>query len=95
MKQDQIECIITGCYLVAGNKKVHGDLHAGGQCYVFNAVLDEHGQASWLHGPFEEGHRALLIHPNADYWERRGVIVIPKMNATLNQGAADYFLQVL
>ena len=93
MKQDRIECIITGCDLIAGNRKAHGDLHAGGQCYVFNAVLDNHGQTSWLYRPFEEGHRFLSLHEGADYWERRGVIVIPKMNATFNQAAADYILR--
>lgn len=85
------ECLITGCALVKdeGRAWAWGDLHRLGDCFIFNAVLED-GQAKWHNTPFEEGRKAMVMRPEAPYFERRGVIVIPCAECDANVPAAVY-----
>lgn len=85
------QCLITGCELWGPNTShVHGDLHREGESYIFNAVLNDTGDAAWQFGPREERRRALVILDGAPYFERRGIIVIDVLNADLNTAAREY-----
>lgn len=88
MKQDRIECLITGCGLLTSFGYAWGDLHAGGQCYIFNAVM-LNGETNWNMEPAPH-HNVLSMASDKDFFGRRGVIVIPKMNARLNENAQAY-----
>lgn len=84
-----MRCLITGCYLynIADDNHCYGDLHEVGDCYVFNAVLRE-AQARWEGGnPFG---KILNLRDGAPYFERRGVIIVPKSYTYLNSTAGDY-----
>jgi hypothetical protein len=90
-------CIITGCALVDGNRALWGDLHSIGESWVFNGVLDSRGNAAWEHDGFLGREvKALEILPAASAvhyaFERRGVVVVPKAAARLNQPALAYVL---
>ena len=83
------ECLITGCYLynVTDARHCWGDLHEVGDCYVFNAVLFE-GETFWeSNNPFG---KILNLRDGAPYFERRGVIIVPKSYAYLNSAGASY-----
>lgn len=82
-------CIITGCdlYDIEHNRWAHGDLFEYGDCFVFNAVVGTKGHVAWRTEQWGDKFVA-LIHPN--YFERRGVFVIPKSSSQLNQAARDY-----
>jgi hypothetical protein len=87
-------CLITGCYLhrVPENVAAWGDLHKVGDCFVFNAVLNEQGetrlmtQAQWP----VRGDKGLHVMEGADVFERRGVIIVPCNQAHLNLVAERY-----
>lgn len=86
--------LITGCGLFDQNAErwVWGDLWEVWDTYVFNAVLHE-GQTSWSYGVPEalKTRNFLLINHEANnYFERRGVIVVPKLDARLNFTAMKY-----
>lgn len=82
-------CIITGCELVAyGRKWCHGDLHAVGGAYVFNAVL-VNGETYWRYKDFP-GDERMILRIDGDYFERRGVIVMAQTAGVLNDRAAKY-----
>ena len=88
------KCIITGCTLERGGSWVHGDLHVAGDCYIFNAVLNPHkgsafGEAYWQYDEDTFDDKVLTID-SPHYFERRGVIVIPRAYATLNEAARRY-----
>ena len=91
MKQDIVKCIITGCALRIYGKHIEawGDLHQTAQCYIFNAVLSSTGETAWRLIE-QAGQKALVINSGGDYFERRGVFVIPSMNAQLNPAAVMY-----
>lgn len=81
-------CKITGCDFLdpAQGRWAHGDLHRVGDCWVFNAVLRK-GETAWTQtgaiGP-------LRIAALADWWERRGVLVVPCDKARLSVKAILY-----
>lgn len=83
-------CLITGCALVdeANDRCVWGDLHqVGGETFVFNAVLNEKGEAAWQYGdPIPDVTRQILLTPRAECFERRGVLVFD--SACFNRAAA-------
>lgn len=86
-------CIITGCSLVRGGSWVHGDLHEEGGCYIFNAVLNTskglaQGEAAWEYDGEPQDLKVVEIRGN--YFERRGVIVVSKAYARLNDAALHY-----
>ena len=84
------ECIITGVWLVEEPPMknvtplgIPGDLFVMGDVYIVNAnpnaapcILDE--------------AKSRIIYMNERHWDRRGVYVVGKMDATLNQNAIDY-----
>lgn len=90
----RIECIITGCefYDALANRWAHGDLHRAGQVLIFNAVtLNTDGRVDthWQYGePLHRGCRVVEAH--GDYFERRGVIILPIENSRLNADAESY-----
>jgi hypothetical protein len=83
-------CIITGAELFDEQscRWVHGDLHRVGDAYVFNAVLDEKGEAAWTEGEPEGTQRVLQVH--GYYFERRGLFVCDRTAASLNKAAREY-----
>ena len=90
-----MNCIITGIALVAvdGLHAVAGDLFDCGTHYVFNGNW-ERGKGdnyspkpAWL--PVDQLPYNRRMAPTT-YWERRGVFVIPKGEANLNQAAQEY-----
>lgn len=87
------QCLITGADLVieAENKRVHGDLHEIGDVWIFNAVLKEYGKTAWVYGePLASSYAWRLLCVTGGYFERRGVIVIPKSEGYLNPEAERY-----
>lgn len=81
-------CLITGCALINGHAAAWGDLHDLGDVFIFNAVLKDLEPYWQSAEPFVAGKYLDITH--ADYFERRGVFVIPKHTAQLNQVAIDY-----
>lgn len=84
------ECLITGCALVAdmSGASAWGDLHQDGNCYIFNANLKDH-ETRWSYGTAPDG-TVKTLHVFGDYFERRGVIVVQKAHAQLNDAANAY-----
>lgn len=88
-------CLITGCRLViAVEGKKHtswGDLHkVGDETLVFNAVLQD-GETFWEYGKPREGVKEVsIIGDNPRYFERRGVIVFERADASFNDLAAEH-----
>lgn len=83
------ECIITGCEFMSAGGYVHGDLHQLGDVYIFNAATGAQGNMEWAYGPPHKGAKVLWDSCGM-YFERRGVIIIAKAGAILNQAAQDY-----
>jgi hypothetical protein len=86
------ECIITGCVLYVFNEEkfAYGDLHKIGDCLIFNAVLNEDGQAHWQY-KFDAKDQHRMVTVNSDkYFERRGVIVFSVKNTAFNETARKY-----
>lgn len=89
----RLQCIITGCLLRdrVYDTVVWGDLWAGGGVYVFNAVLDEKGEAAWEGDNGDAINRKTISVDHGNCFERRGVIVIPpSANPVLNYEAQQY-----
>lgn len=88
-----MKCLITGCALIreGDDAVVWGDLFEVGDTYVFNACLN-HGEAAWQFYPDNNVplHIKSLTCDDRQFFERRGVIVVAKANASLNQAAKDY-----
>jgi hypothetical protein len=84
------QCLITGCALVDGNRQVWGDLHAVGDCYVFNAVLFG-GETAWQYNePTPSTMKQVEVLGSSAIFERRGVLIFPQAAATLNPAAEAY-----
>lgn len=81
-------CIITGCALIdtEQGRQVHGDLHQLDDSYIFNACVNQVGEAAWEYDT-STNSRAIYV---ANYFERRGVIVFSIIAASFNQAAEDY-----
>lgn len=77
-------CVITGCALKVNGRFVAGDLFDAGTCFVFHGNVHE-GEPAWM----GETVYDRVLEP-FDWWERRGVFVIPKEYAAMNRAAADY-----
>lgn len=89
-----VSCVITGCGLL---DPVHprfawGDLWESGDSWILNAVVDERGDARWDYEP--RPHSALryveLIKTRFPYFERRGVLIVPKAWCKLSAAAETY-----
>lgn len=84
------QTLITGCdlYLPDG-RNYHGDLWFGNGNWIFNAVVDKEGQA--IAGTAHEGAPNFLrVLHGVDYWERRGVFILPTNSVKLSAAAAAY-----
>jgi hypothetical protein len=84
-------CLITGCDLVSPlrpDTHYHGDLWELGDVYIFNAV-ESGGHGRLLIGKPSAKHLATDL-TTAEYFERRGVFVIPKSQAFLSPAAEEY-----
>lgn len=91
------ECIITGCGLQddARGTQYWGDLHQLGDVWIFNAVTDPKGQPIPQpyrdpKGPVCPSFLIVREAPWENYFQRRGVFVIPKSEADLNDTATNY-----
>jgi hypothetical protein len=83
-----MQCIITGCALLADAGWISGDLHQEGEVYVFVGNVNSEGHARWFYDgsvPFYTRR----MRPD-DFFERRGVFVFPKSRANLNREALAY-----
>jgi hypothetical protein len=82
-----IQCVITGCALISGMRWVAGDLFDAGSVYIFNGNMErETVDPKWLSLP---ATYSKALEPD-DWFERRGMFVIEKSKANLNQKALDY-----
>lgn len=84
-------CVITGCELISSRlgTKVHGDLHQLGDTWIFNACLNDNGEAAWDHSvTIDKSCKALIL--DGDFFERRGVIIAATAAAILNDAALEY-----
>ena len=83
-----MSCIITGCALVHGNAWVAGDLYmpsAEGDTLVF-VGNQQNGEPVWIYSAPQYSKR---LEPFS-FWDKRGIFVIRKDQANLNQAALDY-----
>jgi len=85
-------CIITGCKARIGNATVGGDLHAIGDCFVFNAIVDTSAGAAWDYEDELYNHYRMEVDFSEarDCWERRGTIVAKASECELNLQAKEY-----
>lgn len=83
-------CLITGCALIdPDGAAIWGDLYQLADCYVFNAVL-RNGEASRSYELRPDGRIITIV---GDFFERRGVFVIPLTCAVLNQVASLFIAE--
>lgn len=80
------KCIITGCQLPTPHFTQHGDLWELAEVYIFNAVGEPDHERSVT------SDKVLEIHDqeHENYFERRNVYVVSKLEATLNGAARAY-----
>lgn len=93
-----LTCLITGCCLILPHeeKAAWGDLHClDGHTYIFNATLNHKGETHWEYPEFFVGRPALTVHQHAQYFERRGVIVVSDDSSELNLVASQYLAKTL
>lgn len=83
-------CLITGCALYVEDlgAAAWGDLHTDGRSYIFNACL-RGGETAWDYQT-RPTDKCLLVPDNVNFFERRGVIVVPVGCARLNPAAEAY-----
>jgi hypothetical protein len=82
-----MECIITGCAFIQGNRWVAGDLHQT-SCGVYVFVGNP---SPTLHPDWIEGKPPYTKHIRADrYFDRRAVFVIEARDIILNEAALLY-----
>jgi hypothetical protein len=85
-----MRCVITGCVLsIDAHRAVVGDLFDCGDSYVFNANWREPDGICWI-----KSWQATLSHGRQlspiDWWEKRGVFIIPKDRAGLNDACIKH-----
>lgn len=85
-------CIITGCTAILGGEYVGGDLHIIGNCYVFNAIVDEKCNPLTSFDPDTYSHYSKQIDFStfARMYEKRGVYIAPISQCVLNEEAQNY-----
>lgn len=88
------KCVITGCGFYDPFKRevIWGDLFDGGSYWILNGNAWQGGQASWsvVAAPPEKIKCLIGKGKPFGYFERKGVVVIDKIDAELNQLAKDY-----
>lgn len=83
--------VITGCNLTDGNFWSHGDLWALNGNWIFNSVSIQHEWTYHKGGQdMIRGEKALIMADDCPFFWRRGVFVIPRSSAYLNQLALEY-----
>lgn len=84
------ECVITGCSLVdpTHSTELHGDLHEQGDQWIFNGV----GDPRMFEG-VPTNNRYLSFNIFGQYFERRNVWIIPKLESALSPDAENYILR--
>ena len=83
-------CLKTGCDLEFDGAVYHGDLFEfGPYAYLFNAVIDERGEAREIQVR-PAIWPTLHVHPQAQVFERRGLFIIHASSTTMNQALSDY-----
>lgn len=85
-----LKCMITGCTLLIleEGKKVHGDFHMLDDTCIFNACLTNAGETAWQCTSRDPDPTELIVIVEAEYFERRGVIVFKEHS--LNKAAQEY-----
>ena len=83
------KCLITGCALQLEHSHdyVWGDLHQYGDRFVFNAVVDRDGSTFWRRRAADAAGRLVTVPMSVEYFERRGVFVLPADRLLLNAAA--------
>ena len=81
--------MITGCCLKDGGGYIHGDLHAFGNLFIFNACLNAEGEAARRYGGEPTSNKVVSCE-ECFIFERRGVIIFSQAQAVFNQAAKDY-----
>jgi len=85
-------CIITGCALTLSDdtsRYAWGDLHMFEDCFVFNASTDSSGGVNWG-AILPSCAKVVNIPIDVNYFERRGVFVMPGLYRLLNKEATKY-----
>jgi hypothetical protein len=91
-----MQCIITGCGLTldCARASTWGDLYEEGDVYIMSAgVSQTTGQTSWANNMYfteESDLKGLIYHGAGHVFDKRGVIVLPKSECTLNAAARKY-----
>lgn len=89
-----LRCVITGVALIQGDSWAAADLFDGGDFWVVNANTCVIGisTTTWIgvadYPPHYKNHITLV--PDTHFWERRGVFVVHKSCAVLNEAAVKY-----
>lgn len=92
-----ISCVITGCGLLDPThpRFAWGDLWESGDSWIINAVCDERGETRWDYEP--KPHSQLnyveVIDKRAPFFERRGVLIVPKYWCKLSPAAVAYLVR--
>lgn len=91
-----VKCIKTGCALIVSGIDPEayywGDLHAVGDTFIFNAVVQDYSPIVRPTADLESCHVA-TIDAFAWYFERRGVFVFPRKDTKLSDGLNRFLLE--
>lgn len=84
-----MKCIITGCAFLeeGGTASLWGDLFEEGDCYIFNGPVD--GRWDYNRIPPPE-IKQVRYTGSYHFFERRGIVVVPKKDCALNHAAREY-----
>lgn len=81
----QARCLITGVVLIVNDIAYNGDLFEQGDQYIVNC----NEQSAHKPDMSKPLNLKFILLPG-DFWERRGVFVVPKHAAYLSLAALDY-----
>ena len=87
-------CLVTGCALVLRSEpgtSLWGDMHCVAPgTLIFNAALDQRGEAFRSREPLRQEVRTCFVAPYAEVFERRGVLIFASFEAGWNRALGDY-----
>lgn len=84
-----MNCVITGCSLILDNAWAACDVFEAGDHFVMNANLNKEGTVAW-HKMHARRYTKEIDLTGSNYWEKRGVFIVPKDQVELNQAAKEY-----
>lgn len=86
------QCILTGIRVINEGLVARADLHIVGDAFILNCATDNSGDTFWGHPtPLDLDPRVCSVSiTGAEFFERRGVIVIHRTQAILSDGAFKY-----